>query len=94
MGGKRKKPAIPKVYRPTLQLVDETEGWVKKKPKRNDTPIEVEEQVKEATKTVRPDVRAFYLYIVIQKEHGKLILCLFLTPTVLKRLDCMHSCVW
>ena len=60
MGGKRKKPAIPKVYRPTLQLVDETEGWVKKKPKRNDTPIEVEQQVKEATKTVRPDVRAFY----------------------------------
>ena len=57
--GKR-KPAIPKVYKPTLQLVDESEGWVKKKAKKNVVPEEIKEQVKKDTETVRPDVRAYY----------------------------------
>ena len=60
MGKKRKIDVIPKVYKPTLRLVDEDETWVKKKTKTN--PIAPEElaQAKESVKTVRPDVRAYY----------------------------------
>ena len=54
------KPAIPKVYKPTLQLVDESEEWVKEKVTQNVVPAEITEQVKEDTKKVRPDLRAYH----------------------------------
>ena len=40
MGGKRKKPVIPKVYKPTTQLVGEDEGvvWVAKRAKQTVAP--------------------------------------------------------
>ena len=62
MGGKRKKPAIPKVYKPTTQLVGEDEGvvWVGKKAKHTVIPESATAQAKAETKTVRPDVRAYY----------------------------------
>ena len=62
LGGKRKKPAIPKVYKPTTQLVGEDEGavWVAKKAKQTVVPEAATAQAKAETKTVRPDVRAFY----------------------------------
>jgi len=62
MGGKRQKPAIPKVYKPTTQVVGEDEGvvWVAKKAKHAVIPETATAQAKAATKTVRPNVRAFY----------------------------------
>ena len=60
MGGKRKKPAIPKVFKPRVELVDETQGWVKKRARLKDVPQEIQEETKEEIKTVRPDVRAYY----------------------------------
>ena len=60
MGGKRKKPAIPKVFKPRAELVEETQGWVKKRARTVDIPQAIQEETREETKTVRPDVRAYY----------------------------------
>ena len=52
MGGKRKKTAIPKVYKPTTQLVGEDEGvvWVAKKAKQAVIPEVATAQAKAETK--------------------------------------------
>ena len=60
MGGKRKKPAIPKVFKPRAELVEETQGWVKKRARTVEVPQEIQKETKVETKTVRPDVRAYY----------------------------------
>ena len=60
MGGKRKKPAIPKVFKPRAELVEETQGWVKKRARTVDIPQAIQEETKEERKTVRPDMRAYY----------------------------------
>ena len=60
MGGKRKRPAIPKVFKPRVELVSETQGWVKKRARPVEVPQEIQEETKEETKTVRSDVRAYY----------------------------------
>ena len=60
MGGKRKKPSIPPVFKPRAELVEETPGWVKRRARIVDIPQAIQEETKEETKTVRPDVRAYY----------------------------------
>ena len=62
MGGKRKRPAIPKVFKPRVELVEETHRWVKKRARTVEIPQEIQEATKEETKTVRPDVKAYYPY--------------------------------
>ena len=50
MGGKRKRPAIPKVFKPRVELVDETQGWVKKRARPVEVPQEIQEETKAETK--------------------------------------------
>ena len=57
MGGKRKKPAIPKVYKPTTQLVGEDEGVVpmgREESQTDSCPEAATAQAKAETKNVRP----------------------------------------
>ena len=81
MSGKRKKPAIPKVFKPRAELVEETQGWVKKRAITVDIPQAIQEETKEETKTVRPDVRAYYPFTMTNQVGGKLTLCSSLIPT-------------
>jgi hypothetical protein len=50
MGGKRKKPAVPKVFKPRAELVEETQGWVKKRARTVDIPQAIQEETREETK--------------------------------------------
>ena len=60
MGGKRKRPSILKVFKPRVELVEETQGWVKKRARTMQISQQIQEETKEETKIVRPDVRAYY----------------------------------
>jgi len=55
---------------------------VAKKAKHTVIPEAATAQAKAETKTVRPDVRAFILFIVTLSVHGKLISCLY--PILIK----------
>ena len=62
MGGKRNRPAIPKVVKPTVEFVDERQGGARKRATIQEFAQQIQEETsKEETKTVRPDVRAYYL---------------------------------
>ena len=41
--------------------MDEAQGWVKKRARTLESPQEIQDEAKEETNTVRPDVRAHYL---------------------------------
>ena len=47
MGGKRKRPAIPKVFKPRAELVEAAQAWVKKRARTVEIPQEIQEATKE-----------------------------------------------
>ena len=50
MGGKRKRPALPKVFKPRVELVDGTHVWVMKRARTMQIPEEIQKQIKEEKK--------------------------------------------
>ena len=90
MGGKRNGPAIPKVFKPRVELVSETQGWVKKRARTVEVPQEIQKETKEETKTVRPDVRAYYP-IYSDTPRGWQADLMFIPYTNLKKETRLHA---
>ena len=81
---------MPKVFKPRAELVEETQGWVKNRARTILIPQQIQEETKEETKTVRPDVSACYP-IYSDKPGGWQADLMFIPYTNLKKETRLHA---